>query len=122
MVLWLLDTIRIWVWSEKGIPCGTRVPALSTDKVTASLPGDAVAATGTVGVGSLSATVSPPAVVAAVVGTSGGRSAGTCSQCTERASSKVGNRSSQSTGSRNSGGEDGCERDHFEDMSWKLVA
>jgi hypothetical protein len=96
-----------------NVPCGTRVPALSSNEVTAGLPAYAVAAASAVGVGSLGATIGPPAVKAAVVGTLGRGSASTCSKSSQRASSKVGDWGSESTGSRNGSSEDGCEGNHF---------
>lgn len=96
-----------------NVPCGTRVPALSSNEVTAGLPAYAVAAASAVGVGSLGTTVGPPAVKAAVVGTLGRGSASTCSKSSQRAGSKVGDWGSESAGSRNGGSEDGCEGNHF---------
>jgi 6,7-dimethyl-8-ribityllumazine synthase len=45
-----------------GLPGRSRVPSLSTDKVATTSPVDAVATTGTVGVGDTGATISPPRV------------------------------------------------------------
>ena len=42
-----------------------------------------------------------------------GGSASTCSQCTQRAGSKIGDRRSDGAGSRDGGGEDRCEGDHL---------
>ena len=109
----------------KSLPGRTRVPALSTNHVTTSLPVDAVLAASLVGVGSLSATIGPPGVEAAVVGALGAGGTGTCSQYTEGALGKVGagisNRGGQSTGGRNSGGDDSGERDHFECLVVRLI-
>lgn len=57
-------------------PSGSRIPALSSHKVAAGLPVDAVGAAGAVGVGHVGASISPPGVVEAVVhsGRAGGAS------------------------------------------------
>lgn len=107
-----------------SLPGRTRVPALSTNHVATGLPVDAVLSAGLVGVGSLSTTIGPPGVEAAVVGALGAGGTGACSQYTEGALGKVGagisNRGGQSTGGRNSGGDDSCERDHFECLVCKV--
>lgn len=45
---------------NSATPSGSRIPALSTDEVSASSPVDAVASTSAVGVSDLGATIGPP--------------------------------------------------------------
>jgi hypothetical protein len=99
------------------LPRGTSLPALTTNKVAARLPVDAVLALGTVGVGSLGTVVGPPGVVAAVVHASGGGSSTTGGELSGGAGSQIGGRGGEGAGGSHSGGDDGGEGDHFEVLS-----
>lgn len=90
-------------------PSRSRVPSLSTDKVTATLPCHAVAASVSVGVGDLGATIGPPGVVAAVVSSGGRRSALASHKVAGGAGSQVSGGSGDDTGGSNGRSDDGGE-------------
>jgi hypothetical protein len=90
------------------------VPSLSSDEVATRAPGDAVGSSVAVGVGDLGATVSPPGVVATVVGAGGGGSALASNEVARRAGSNVGGGGGHGASGSNGCGHDGGEGDHFE--------
>ena len=102
-----------------NLPAGTRVPALSTDKVTSVLPRDRVATALTEGELGVTAAIGPPRVEVTVVGTLSARSA--CTLGEEGRVSVVNffseevERSGQRSRSSQHGAEERLERDHIDE-------
>jgi hypothetical protein len=105
----------------KSLPGRSGVPSLSTNEVTAAGPVHAVRTGVAIVVGDLGATISPPGVVAAVVGASGRGGALAGNKFARRTGGQVSGRSGDGTGSSNSRSDDGCEGDHFEVLVCWLV-